>query len=154
MDMINSPSSLSFDYVVSACTCLSLRKATRVITHHFDEILKPSGLLITQFTVLAAVARAREGTINELAEILIMDRTTLTRNLKPLVREGWLQVKIGRDQRTRIVSLTTQGEAALERALPLWQKAQEEVVEVLGDQRWSGFLAQLAEVTRLMRQRI
>lgn len=83
-----------------------------------------------------------------------MDRTTLTRNLKPLEREGWLQIKIGRDQRTRIVSLTTQGEAALERALPLWQKAQEEVVEVLGDQRWSAFLAQLAEVTGLMRHRI
>ncbi|MCC3450503.1 MAG: winged helix-turn-helix transcriptional regulator [Microcoleus sp. PH2017_39_LGB_O_B] len=137
--------------VVSTCACFNLRKASRVITQHFDEILKPSGLLITQFTILVAVTMAKSGTINELAEVLRMDRTTLTRNLKPLERQGWLRSEPGQDQRTRLVSLTTDGEAALTKALPLWRQAQTSVEETLGQQRLSDLLAHLVEATALVR---
>ena len=88
----NPINSIELGQVVSSCACFNLRKASRVVTQHFDEILKPSGLLITQFTILVAIAMAKSGTINELAERLVMDRTTLTRNLKPMEREGWLKV--------------------------------------------------------------
>ncbi|WP_347277846.1 MarR family winged helix-turn-helix transcriptional regulator [Leptolyngbya sp. FACHB-711] len=148
IDPINST---ELGQVVSTCACFNLRKTSRVITQHFDEILKPSGLLITQFTILVAVALAKSGTINELAEILVMDRTTLTRNLKPLEREEWLKSEPGQDQRTRVVSLTPNGKAALAKALPLWKQAQDSVEEVLGQERWSALLSHLAETIALIR---
>ncbi len=137
--------------VAWACACFNLRKASRVITQHFDEILKPSGLLVTQFTILAAVAIAKSATINELAEMLVMDRTTLTRNLKPLEREGWLKSEPGQDQRTRIIALTEAGEAVLGKALPLWKQAQSMVEKTLGQQRWNTLLTHLVEATALLR---
>jgi DNA-binding MarR family transcriptional regulator len=147
----NSISSTELGQVVSSCACFNLRKASRVVTQHFDEILKPSGLLITQFTILVAIAMAKSGTINELAEILVMDRTTLTRNLKPLEREGWLTSEHCQDRRTRVISLTPSGETALAKALPLWKQAQTSVEEVLGQQRWNALLSHLAETTALIR---
>jgi DNA-binding MarR family transcriptional regulator len=140
-----------FTQVASTCACFNLRKASRVVTQHFDEILKPSGLLITQFTILVAVAMVGAVTINQLAELLVMDRTTLTRNLKPLEREEWLKSEPGQDQRTRVISLTPNGEVALAKALPLWKLAQERVVEVLGTQRWSVLLSHLTETTARIR---
>lgn len=148
---INPINSTELGQVVSTCACFNLRKASRVITQHFDEILKPSGLLITQFSILVAVAMATSGTINELAEILVMDRTTLTRNLKPLEREEWLKIEPGQDQRTRVVSLTPKGETALAKALPLWKQAQNGVEEVLGQPRWNALLSHLLDVTALIR---
>lgn len=94
---------------------------------------------------------AKSGTVNELAEVLGMDRTTLTRNLKPLEREGCLRSDPGQDRRTRVVSLTTEGEAALAKALPLWRQAQTHVEETLGQQRWSDLLSHLVEATVLIR---
>jgi DNA-binding MarR family transcriptional regulator len=143
--------SIELGQVVSTCACFNLRKASRIVTQHFDAILEPSGLLITQFTILVAVEMAKSGTINELAEVLGMDRTTLTRNLKPLERERWLKSEPGQDQRTRIVSLTTEGEEALAKALPLWKQAQRGVEETLGQQRWNTLLSHLTEATALIR---
>lgn len=137
--------------VGSACACFNLRKASRVMTQHFDEVLKPSGLLVTQFTILAAVAIAKSATVNELAKMLVMDRTTLTRNLKPLEREGWLKSEPGQDQRTRIIALTEAGEAVLAKALPLWKQAQSMVEKALGQQRWNTLLAHLVEAIALLR---
>lgn len=148
---INPINSTELGQIVSTCACFNLRKAARVITQHFDEILKPSGLLSTQFTILATVAVAKLATINELAEMLVMDRTTLTRNLKPLEREGWLKSEPGQDQRTRVISLTANGEATLAKALPLWEQAQSTVEETLGQQRWSNLLTHLVESTALIR---
>ncbi len=147
----NPINSTELGQVVSSCACFNLRKASRVVTQHFDEILKPSGLLITQFTILVAITMAKSGTINELAERLVMDRTTLTRNLKPMEREGWLKSEPGQDQRTRVISLTRSGEAALAKALPSWKQAQNSVEEALGQQRWNALLSHLAETTDLIR---
>jgi DNA-binding MarR family transcriptional regulator len=147
---VHSLNTTELGQVVSTCACFNLRKAARVITQHFDESLKPSGLLITQFTILVAVVMVKAGTINELAAILVMDRTTLTRNLKPLEREGWLKSEPGQDQRTRVISLTAHGEAALAKAFPLWKQAQSEVEKILGQQRMNALLAHLVETTALM----
>jgi DNA-binding MarR family transcriptional regulator len=146
-DRINA---IELGQVVSMCTCFNLRKASRAVTQKFDEILKPSGLLVTQFTVLVAVGISEAKTINELAEILVMDRTTLTRNLKPLEREGWLKIEPGQDRRTRIVRLTDDGKATLTKALPLWKQAQDSTIAVLGQQRWSALLSHLIEATALL----
>jgi DNA-binding MarR family transcriptional regulator len=148
---LNPINSTELGQVVSSCACFNLRKASRVVTQHFDQILKPSGLLITQFTILVAISMAKSGTVNELAERLVMDRTTLTRNLKPMEREKWLKSEPGQDQRTRVISLTPNGEAALAKALPLWKQAQSGVEEALGQQRWNALLSHLAETTALIR---
>lgn len=134
----------------STCACFNLRKASRVITQHFDEVLKPSGLLATQFTILVALAMSKSATVNELAEKLVMDRTTLTRNLKPLEREGWLKSEPGQDQRTRVITLTANGVTILARALPLWKQAQGTIEETLGQQRWKTLLVHLTEATALL----
>lgn len=133
----------------SSCAGFAFRKVSRVITQHFDTALKPSGLLITQFTILVAVAQNRSIAISELSEILMMDRTTLTRNLGSLVRQGWVVVASGQDKRTHIIRLTENGERVLAEALPLWQQAQEAVMSLLGDVRWSDLLEQLNKLTGL-----
>ena len=77
------------------CTCFNLRKATRAVTQLFDEALKPCGLYATQFTLLAAISSQENVTITELSKTLVMDRTTLTRNLNPLQKSGWVEVTPG-----------------------------------------------------------
>ncbi|WP_421657002.1 MarR family winged helix-turn-helix transcriptional regulator [Leptothermofonsia sp. ETS-13] len=131
------------------CTCMNVRKASRVITQLYDEALQPSGLLVSQFNLLVALAFAGSMTMTRLAEVLVMDRTTLTRNLKPLERDGLVQIQPGQDQRTRVVNLTQTGRAALATALPLWEKVQASVVERLGQEQWSLLLQSLSQVVSL-----
>src|SRR5215216_421883 len=107
--------------VARACACANLRKAARAVTQLFDAALAPSGLKATQFTLLVTSRLSGEATINGLAERMAMDRTTLSRNLKPLARDGLLEVSPGGDGRTRLVQITSAGERALEEAYPLWQ---------------------------------
>lgn len=119
------------------CAAANLRQAARAVTQHFDKALVPSGLRITQFTVLSAIAKA-EGPLplTQLAEQLVMDRTTLSRNLQPLKASGYLRHVSGGDRRIRAVLLTEAGEAALRKALPLWAQAQMEMLDTLGATRW------------------
>jgi DNA-binding MarR family transcriptional regulator len=135
--------------VARACACANLRRAARALTQLFDEALAPSGLRVTQFTLLVTSRLAGESTINELAERMAMDRTTLSRNLKPLVRSGLLEVRPGEDGRRRLVRLTPAGEQALEEAYPLWQQAQQETVGVLGEERHEALLGDVARMVSL-----
>jgi DNA-binding MarR family transcriptional regulator len=135
--------------VARACACANLRKAARAVTQVFDEALAPSGLRATQFTLLVTNRLTGESSINELAERMAMDRTTLSRNLKPLVRSGLLEMQPGEDGRTRLVRLTPAGEKALEEAYPLWQRAQQETVSVLGEERHEALLGDVAQTVSL-----
>lgn len=136
----------TYKKIGETCLCLSLRKASRSITKLYDEILKPSTLRATQLTVLAAIAATEPATTSSLAEALVMDRTTLTRNLKPLKLQGLTRIITGDDRRTRLIALTPAGQRALDRALPLWEKAQKNMVEHLGQNRWNILLARLSDV--------
>jgi DNA-binding MarR family transcriptional regulator len=108
----------------AACTCALLRRTTRRLTQAYDQALRPTGLRVTQYSLLATLAGAGGLSITELAALMVMDRTTLTRNLRPLERAGWVRVGAGGDQRSRAVALTAAGRGAFERALPLWQEAE------------------------------
>ena len=134
---------------VLRCACANIRRTDRVVTGFYDEILAPSGLSITQFTLLATLAQAAPITINRLAEIMDMDRTTLTRNLKLLIKQHLVRSQEGEDRRTRQVGLTEEGEQALGRAWPLWQEAQARIEGALGRERFEGLLAELSAVRRL-----
>ncbi len=131
------------------CACGNLRRATRALTQYYDDALRPSGVLITQFSVLMNVARSGPLALTQLADLMVMDRTTLTRNLQPLQKEGWLEVKPGQDQRTRVVGLTEQGESALLKAMPYWEQAQERITDRFGQDRLSLLLKELAVLTTL-----
>lgn len=134
------------------CALANLRKTTRVITQLYDQALKGVELRGTQFTLLSAIAVSEIITINELAAKLVMDRTTLARDLKPLEERGLVTIQVGEnDLRTRQLKLTTSGRQLLLKAIPLRQKAQEEVEKALGTQRLESLIALLGETTRLFR---
>jgi DNA-binding MarR family transcriptional regulator len=117
----------------SGCTCLRIRKAARRISQIYDSQLQPTGLTITQFGLLAHAKRLDGVAIGELAEELIMDPTTLTRNLRPLERRGLISIEPDpRDRRARRLRLTQEGRRALERAQPAWARAQREIERALG----------------------
>ncbi len=134
------------------CACFNLRKTARAITQLYDEALRPSGLRCTQFSLLIATTRLEPVTVTHLAEIVVMDRTTLARNLGPLEKEGLIKVTPGDDQRTRIVTLTLRGKEVLSEAFPLWEKAQARVVRGLGQERWNSLQANLKEAVLLAKE--
>ena len=128
------------------CACATIRRTDRALTQFYDEILAPSGLYVTQFTTLATLAEAAPITINRLAELLVMDRTTLTRNLELLTKQHLVRIEEGQDRRKRLVLLTQEGEQALRRAWPLWQEAQARIERALGRERFEGLLTDLSAV--------
>src|SRR5215831_15976790 len=131
----------------ASCVCNNLRRTARAVTNYYDGLLGPlSGLRVSQVSVLVTLYLAGPQTINELAEKLALDRTTLGRNLKPIAQQGFLTVAAGSDQRTRIVTLTEQGEAMLLRILPKWEEAQAHMVVGMQQEQISAFLGQLASV--------
>lgn len=139
--------SVPLNQIVAECTCFHLRRTARVVTQIFDEYLAPGGLKATQFTLLVALARSGSAAVTALSRALGMDRTTLTRNLKPLQRQGWVEIVTGEDRRTRAIRLTGAGRKALGQASPLWQSAQREVVRRIGKPRWRDLMQHLDAAT-------
>jgi DNA-binding MarR family transcriptional regulator len=135
--------------VAAGCACRNLRRTARAVTHLYDETLRPSGLRITQFTLLVAVGLSEPVPITRLADALDLDRTTLARDLKPLTEHGLVQIAAGEDRRMRVVRLTSQGRQAVGRAYPLWQQAQAQIVEGSGPDRWQAVASGLEEVAAL-----
>jgi DNA-binding MarR family transcriptional regulator len=133
------------------CACFNLRKAARAATQLYDAALGPSGLRATQVSVLVALALHERVPLGRLAETLIMDRTTLTRNLRPLEKQGWVAGERGPDRRERYIVLTRAGRAVLERALPLWHEVQSRVAAALGAGRLAGLVGELDAVVRAVR---
>jgi DNA-binding MarR family transcriptional regulator len=133
----------------TACACFNLRKATRAMTRVYDEAMRPSGLRGTQFPILAALIMAGPSSISDMAQHLVMDRTTLARNLKPLEKQGMVSISPGKDKRTKLVSLTQKGEDTMANALPMWEKAQNMVVEKMGEDRWQMTLESLLLIPSL-----
>ena len=133
------------------CTCFNLRKAARAVTQMYDDALKPSGLRATQFSLLSVVENSGPIGITELAGRLVTDRTTLTRNLKPLLSQELLQVVDGADRRQRPIALTSRGRDRLAQALPLWREVQSRLAKGFGHSRWTGLLGDLDEAVHLAR---
>lgn len=137
----------SFAPPASACVCTTVRKADRALNRLYDQALQPSGLLTTQYALLSTLARAGEPVLHSaLAEAQLMSPATLSRNLKPLQRDGLLRVTPGRDRRTRYVELTSAGAGALERARPLWRAVQAQVREAAGAERIERLLSELQDL--------
>jgi DNA-binding MarR family transcriptional regulator len=138
--------------VARECTLLGIRQASRAITQIYDAAFAPIGLRGNQFTLLTAISMMGEPTITRLGETLVTDRTTLTRNLAPLERDGLVRIQVGKDRRSRIVTVTPRGSTLLAEAYPLWKRAQARIIEAMGRSRWHGLLEHLSEVTALGRK--
>jgi DNA-binding MarR family transcriptional regulator len=132
-----TPMRLSTPPVQLPCTCANLRKAARAVTQFYDRALRPSGLLVTQFTLLQALTLAQGSSQKQLAELLAMDSTTLTRTLGGLRRKGWVRAATGVDRRQHRLSLTAAGRKEYKRVLPYWQSAQKRLRRALGETGWN-----------------
>lgn len=130
-------------------TCLSkhLRQADRIIMQLYDELLRPYGLKSTQFTLLIAIRLREPVNQKTLAECTVTDRTTLTRNLASLERQGLIQIQSGTDRRVKEISLTADGHQRIKEAFPVWKKAQTQTEELLGKTKVHQLLAELNEIS-------
>ena len=146
MDRPHTPPNVGRD---PGCTCSRLRRATRAITQLYDDALAPSGLRVTQFSLLRKLEREGPSRMSELAEKLLLDRTALTRTLEPLLAAGYVEVTRGRDARTRDVSITRTGRAAVAAAVGPWKRAQATVARRIGRERLDALIATLAELESL-----
>jgi DNA-binding MarR family transcriptional regulator len=122
--------------------------AARAVTRLYDDRLRPVGLRATQLAVLVAVGGDDVVSITALAKFMGMDRSTLTRNLTPLEREGLIRVGNEGWRRSRMVEITKKGRSRLREALPLWEKAQETLQRKLGPRKWAAIRADLDDLTR------
>jgi DNA-binding MarR family transcriptional regulator len=135
----------------SSCAAINLRKASRVISQFYDSALEPSGLTSTQFTLLVAIAVHAPIPITQLAERLVMDRTTLTRDLQRLEDQKFVEIVPGTDRRSRMVTFTQLGQRALMVAVPLRAKAHKHVVQGIGQDRLDLLLEIIEEVVGAVR---
>jgi len=132
--------------------CASIRRASRTLTQIYEEALRPLGLRATQFTVLQALSIAGEVLQGDLGHMLAMDSTTLTRTLEILNRHGWIEKRTGEDLRERRIRLSKAGQLQLEKALPLWEKAQASLKRKLGEGQWNTLLKFTNEITNLIKE--
>ena len=130
------------------CLNFNLRKTTRLITSYYDLLLKPSGIRITQFTILLSIAHQVECSITDLNRITDIDRTTLQRSLEILRRDGLVQIEKAESGNVRAVSLTKKGEKKLEETIDLWKKAQTHMEKELGKEKLNTSLRLLHEIRK------
>jgi len=117
----------------SICNCLSIRRASRAVTQFYDNVVKSSGLTVAQLSLLRHLETSKPITISELAKMMRIDRTTLNRNMKPVIEAGFINVQPGKDSRTREIILTKTGKDAVVKGWALWREAQESLKEYMGE---------------------
>jgi DNA-binding MarR family transcriptional regulator len=134
-------------HVRDTCLCLHVQRAARALARKFDQALRPLGLTNGQFSLLMSLNRPQPATMGSVASVLDMDRTTLTAALKPLQRRGLVSSQADpKDARSRLLTLTNEGNALLAEALPIWASTHAEVDAILGEggpERLRGDLAQI-----------
>ena len=118
----------------SICNCMNIRRASRAVTQFYDDVLKSSGITIAQLGLLSTLESRENATVGEMASLMRIDRTTLNRNMKPLIKVGLITLKPGQDSRIRQIQLTQAGKAVCGSALGLWGEAQASLKEYLGEE--------------------
>jgi DNA-binding MarR family transcriptional regulator len=131
------------------CVCAALRMATRAMSRVYDEALAPAGLRTTQYSILARLRVDGPLPVGRLAERLAMDRTTLSREIEPLVAAGLVSRREAEDRRRRVLELTPEGRERLRAARPLWERAQEGVRASLGEERAEALVRELHALVAL-----
>lgn len=135
-----------------ACACFNIKRTARVVAQAYEKAMESTGLTNTQFSALAVLSMAAPITITELSRVMETERTTLTRNLKLLVRDGLVAIEPGADPRSKLVQLTAEGRARLKAATPLWQETQAAVLRHFGRQNWLEMQSQLQSLAESARR--
>jgi len=118
--------------VRDACLCLATQKAARALARRFDDAFRPLQITSGQFSLLMSLNREAPPSVNAVASVLAMDRTTLTANLKPLERRGLIEIAVDpKDKRGRLLKLTASGRAMLTKAVPIWERTHAEAERLL-----------------------
>jgi DNA-binding MarR family transcriptional regulator len=133
-----------------SCGSFNLRRTARAVTRFYDLAFQDCGIRSTQFTILIGIAKSQPTSIGSLADLLIIDRTTLTRSLRLLKKEGLVSISERSTMRQRFLTLTPEGEEILERSLPYWRKAQERFVQALGSGHWVNFRNELEKLAHIV----
>ena len=139
--------------LLAECACFDLRKAMRAVSRMYDDFLRDAGINVTQFSLLRLIRTEKEISVSTLSRYMVMDRTSITRALAPLERDGLINSRTGPDKRVRIVSLTKRGDKLVTDAEPRWRQAQKALMEAIGDERWIVMRTALRDTTRLVRHR-
>jgi DNA-binding MarR family transcriptional regulator len=132
------------------CMCATFRRASRILTQLYEEALRPTGLRVTQFTILQTLSLAGEVTQGKLGQILAMDSTTLTRTLTIMGRHGWIAKRRGEDRREWRMRLSKAGETEFKQALPHWEKAQTRLRRQLGDELSDNLMKLTQKITNAL----
>ena len=125
------------------CVCFNLRWVTRAVTQFYDAEMRRHGIRPTQGTILASLKTKDSWNMAELSDWLGMERTTLVRNLRPLQRDGLVQISGGGRGNRVELAITAKGRKQIEKLTPAWKSAQRAVVKTLGEKRWSAILSDL-----------
>ena len=131
------------------CASFNFRRTTRAVTAFYDEALQSSGIRSTQFSILVGIAKNQPVAIGALADVLVVDSTTLTRSLRPLEKEGLLEISDRATMRQRFLTITPKGEQVLARAVPLWRAAHEQFVATIGSEYWVSLRAELEKLAHV-----
>ena len=132
------------------CASLNFRRTARAVTRMYDAAMQESGVRSTQFAILVAIAKIQPVAMGALAEVLSIDRTTLTRSLRLLQKERMITISKRSEMRQRFLELTPAGEKALQRSLPLWREAHAKFVAALGPDYWLAMRGELERLARLV----
>lgn len=135
-----------YESINQRCCCFNMRKVMRAVTQFYDRSLEPSGIRATQFTLLVALSSTNAKTLTEIADSLVMDRTTLTRNLKPLEKLGFITTVQPLDKRSKGYVLTDAGKEVVNKSVPLWEEAQNSIVGAFGEERYKQVLSELDQL--------
>jgi DNA-binding MarR family transcriptional regulator len=141
------------DTIARTCIAVRLRLLNRVVTNLYDDALRPLGLKVSQLNILVATAKLELAQPAKMCEILQLDASTLSRNVDRMRAKGWLEVVPGEDARMQPFRLTAAGQRLLERAFPLWEKAQEKASELL-DTEGVALLTKMEKKLGMLRPRV
>ena len=136
------------DPVRTPCLCNALRQASRAVSRLYDDELRSVGLRTTQYAVLGLLNRSGEVRQGDLGGLMLLEETTITRNLRPLLNNGWVAIRPGADRREKRVTITADGVAKLKEAQPAWSRAQERMRSLLPENVWQSLLTILPDVAQ------
>ncbi|MCL1695012.1 MarR family winged helix-turn-helix transcriptional regulator [Lysinibacillus sp. BPa_S21] len=141
----------NIDYT-QICVCANLRKKTRVVTQLYDKLLQPTGLKVTQYSMLANIDLQQSVSISQLGEILLLDQTTITRNINLLKQNGYVDLnRDPQDARTKVITLTDKGIEKLNEAAPIWQDIQERIIKDIGIEKYEDFYETLKTIQKIIK---
>jgi DNA-binding MarR family transcriptional regulator len=132
------------------CASFHLRRTARAVTRMYDAALQETGMRSTQFSILVGIAKHQPVAIGALADVLILDPTTLTRSLRLLEKEGFIAISERSTMRQRFLTMTPKGEWALGRSVAAWRKAHERFLAMVGPEYWDEMRSELEELARVV----